>query len=155
MLRIVLIARAPGGPHGSQIGFPGGVREPYDETLRQTALREAQEEIGLPPRNVEIITELEIIDTISTGFTIAPYLARITPPPVWTPQETEVAEILDIRVDDLLAPGIHDSRMARFRGWPEPREISFYRLGSRELWGATYRIVHPLLPRLLSGEWSF
>lgn len=153
-LRLVLIVRAPGGPHGSQIAFPGGVREPGDETLLHTALREAHEEIGLPPTNVEIITELDVIDTITTGFTIAPYLGRIDPPPRWTPQETEVADILDIRIDDLLVPGIHDSRVANFERWPGPREISFYRLGPHELWGATYRIVHPLLPRLVDGEWG-
>lgn len=154
-LRLVLIARAPGGPHGSQIGFPGGVREPHDETLLQTALREADEEIGLPRTNVEIITELELVDTVSTGFIIAPYLARITPPPAWTLQESEVAEILDVRVNDLLAPGVHDSRVTHLQGWQKPRRISFYRLGGHELWGATYRIVHPLLPRLQREEWTF
>ncbi len=94
-----------------------------------------------------------LIDTMSTGFTIAPYLARIVPPPEWILQPTEVVEVLDIAVDDLLAPDIHDSRMVEFPGWPEPREISFYRLGPHELWGATYRIVQPLLPRMVGGEW--
>ena len=153
-LRLILIARAPGGPHGSQIGFPGGVREPGDASLRHTALREAWEEIGLPESNVEIITALDVIATMSTGFTIAPYLARITPPAHWTPQVAEVAEILDVRVTDLLAPGIHATRMAHYPAWPAPREISFYRLGPHELWGATYRIVQPLLPRLVDGEWQ-
>ena len=153
-LRLILIVRAPGGPHGSQIGFPGGVREPDDETLLDTALREAHEEIGLPPTNVEIVTELEEIDTLATGFTIAPFLGRITRPPHWIPQESEVDEVLDIRLDDLLAPGIHGTRMASHRELPRPREISFYRIGPHELWGATYRIVQPLLPRLLGGEWG-
>ncbi|MEZ4524182.1 MAG: CoA pyrophosphatase [Thermomicrobiales bacterium] len=153
-LRLVLIVRAPGGPHGSQIAFPGGVREPHDETLQETALREAHEEIGLRPGNVEVITRLEEIDTISTGFVISPFLGRIERPATWTPQPSEVADILEVRIDDLLAPGIHDSRMAQFERWPEPRQISFYRLGPHELWGATYRIVQPLLPRLASGEWG-
>ena len=152
-LRLILIVRAPGGPHGSQIAFPGGVREPGDASLLQTALREAHEEIGLPPDNVEVITPLDLIDTMSTGFTIAPYLAQITPPSRWTPQTSEVADVLDVCIDDLLAPGMHASRLAHFPLWPEPREISFYRLGPHELWGATYRIVHPLLPRLVEGEW--
>ncbi len=153
-LRMILIVRGPDGPHGSQIGFPGGVREPEDETLLHTALREAYEEIGLPPANVEIVADLETIDTMSTGFTIAPYLGRIIPPPRWVLQETEVADVLDVRVEDLLVPGIHASRMAHFEGWPAPREISFYRLGPHELWGATYRIVQPLLPRLIDAEWD-
>ena len=153
-LRLILIVRAPGGPHGSQIGFPGGVREPGDDSLLDTALREAHEEIGLPPTNVEIITPLDLIDTIATGFTISPFLGRITPLSRWTPQESEVDDILDVRVEDLLAPGIHGTRMARYGELPEPRQISFYRLGPHELWGATYRIVQPLLPRLQNGEWG-
>ena len=153
-LRLILIVRAPGGPHGSQIGFPGGVREPGDRSLQETALREAHEEIGLPPSNVQIVTELDLIDTITTGFTIAPFLGRITPPGRWVRQATEVDEVLDLRVDDLLDPEIHGSRMAHYDGWPAPRRIDFYRLGPHELWGATYRIVQPLLPRLAGGEWG-
>ncbi|CAN5545607.1 CoA pyrophosphatase [soil metagenome] len=153
LLRLVLIVRAPGGPHGSQIAFPGGVREPGDRSLLETALREAEEEIGLPRDHVEVITGLEVIDTVTTGFTIAPYLGVIERPARWTLQPSEVADVLEVRVNDLLAPGAHDSRLARFDGWPEPREISFYRLGPHELWGATYRIVQPLLPRLVGGEW--
>ena len=153
-LRLVLIVRAPGGPHGSQIAFPGGVREPGDESLLDTALREAYEEIGLPRENVEVVTSLDIIDTMSTGFTIAPYLALIERPAHWVLQPSEVANVLEVRIDDLLAPGTHSSRLAHFDPWPEPREISFYRLGPHELWGATYRIVQPLLPRLVDGEWG-
>lgn len=153
-LRLVLIVRAPGGPHGSQIAFPGGVREPGDETLLDTALREAEEEIGLSREHVEVITGLEVVDTITTGFTIAPYLGLIERPSRWTLQPSEVADVLEVQVNDLLAPSAHGSRLARFDGWPQPREISFYRLGPHELWGATYRIVHPLLPRLEDGEWD-
>ena len=154
-LRLVLIVRAPGGPHGSQIAFPGGVREPADESLLDTALREAYEEIGLPRENIEVVTSLNIIDTMSTGFTIAPYLALIERPARWILQPSEVADVLEVRVEDLLSPGIHSSRLAHFDHWPEPREISFYRLGPHELWGATYRIVQPLLPRIVGGEWAF
>jgi 8-oxo-dGTP pyrophosphatase MutT (NUDIX family) len=148
----VLIHRASGGPHGGQLAFPGGVREPGDATLRDTALREAHEEIGLPPENVQIIEELEVIETQATGFMIAPYLGRIEPPVRWNPQPGEVAAILDVRVADLLEPGMHDTRVAHFPGWPEPRQISYYRIGPHELWGATYRIVHPLILRLANDD---
>jgi 8-oxo-dGTP pyrophosphatase MutT (NUDIX family) len=153
-LRIVMIVRAPGGPHGSQIAFPGGVREALDESLMSTALREADEEIGLSPASVEVVTRLAAVDTRATGFTITPFLARIAPPRAWRPDHVEVAEVLDIPVAGLLAPGVHGTRLANFPGWPEPREISFYRIGPHELWGATYRIVHPLLPDLRRARWG-
>jgi 8-oxo-dGTP pyrophosphatase MutT (NUDIX family) len=145
---LVLIHRAPGGPHGGQIAFPGGVREPGDLTLQETAIREAHEEIGLPPELVEIVEQLEVVETQATGFTITPYLARIERPAAWQPQPGEVASVLEVKVADLLAPGVHGSRLMHFPGWPAPREISFYRIGPHELWGATYRIVEPLLERL-------
>jgi 8-oxo-dGTP pyrophosphatase MutT (NUDIX family) len=152
--RLVLIVRAPGGPHGGQIAFPGGVREAADESLLATALREAEEEIGLLPIAVDVLTRLEDVDTRATGFTITPFLARIAPPPRWRPDHIEVAEVLDIPIAELMAPEVHGTRLASFPDWPEPREISFYRIGPHELWGATYRIVHPLLPDLWRGRWN-
>ena len=153
-IRLVLIRRGPHGIHVGQIAFPGGRREPSDATLLQTALREAEEEIGLDPRRVRILAELPIVPTLATGFQIAPYLGRLEgPPPTWRRQETEIDEILEVRVDDLLSTGAHDQEQWQLPGWPGPRAIPFFRIGAYKLWGATYRIVEPLLPRLRAGEW--
>jgi 8-oxo-dGTP pyrophosphatase MutT (NUDIX family) len=154
-LRLVFIRRGPHGIHGGQIGFPGGRREPGDPDLLATALREAHEEVGLEPDDVEVLTTLPVIATTSTGFRVAPYLGRLRgPPPVWKRQETEVEEILEVPIDDLLQPGAHAVEEWQLPGWPEPRPIPFYWLGPHKLWGATYRIVEPLLPRLAAGEWD-
>jgi 8-oxo-dGTP pyrophosphatase MutT (NUDIX family) len=154
-LRLVFIRRSPHGRHGGQIAFPGGRREPEDATLLQTALREAEEEIGLPPAQVEVLATLPVIDTVATGFRIAPFLGRLAgPPPAWRRQETEIEEILEVPTDDLLAPEAHAVEEWQLAGWPGPRPIPFYRLGPYKLWGATYRIVELLLPRLVNGEWD-
>jgi hypothetical protein len=58
-----------------------------------------------------------------------------------------------VPIDELLRPEAHAVEQWQLPGWPEPREIPFYRLGPYKLWGATYKIVEPLLPRILSGEW--
>src|SRR5919205_174493 len=73
-LRLVFIRRSPHGIHGGQIAFPGGRREPSDANLLQTALREAEEEIGLEPQRVQVLAELPIVPTMATGFCIAPFL---------------------------------------------------------------------------------
>ena len=88
------------------------------------------------------------------ALTIAPFLGRLRDRPVaWRPQESEVAAVLDVLVDELARPGVHGEEVQRFPGWPEPRRMPYYQVGPYRLWGATYRIVHPLLPRLLAPEW--
>jgi 8-oxo-dGTP pyrophosphatase MutT (NUDIX family) len=153
-LRVVVILRSPGGLHGGQLAFPGGTREPDDASLLDTALREAEEEIGLERARVRVLAELPVIETRSTGFRIAPFLGAIAPPPAWRPSEREIDAVLDLSVRELSDPAVHGESLERFPGWPEPRLIGFFRVGEHRLWGASYRILHPLLPRLIAGEWE-
>src|ERR1700738_3115420 len=89
-LRLVFIRRSPFGAHGGQIAFPGGRREAEDPDLLTTALREAEEEIGLDRNSVEILATLPVIQPTGTGFRVAPFLGRLSgPPPVWRRQERE------------------------------------------------------------------
>jgi 8-oxo-dGTP pyrophosphatase MutT (NUDIX family) len=154
-LRLVFIRRSPHGIHGGQIAFPGGRRESSDATLLDTALREAEEEIGLPSAQVEVLASLPVIETVATGFRVAPFLGRLAgAPPTWRRQETEIDEILEVRIDDLVQPETHGVENWQLPGWREPSPIPFYRLGPYKLWGATYKIVEPLLPRLVAAEWD-
>ena len=151
-LRLVLIRRGEGGVHGGQLAFPGGKRDP-GETLLGTVLREVHEEIGLPGEAVDVIAELEPFETRTTGFRIHPFLARVQRPKTWNVAAAEVAEVLE---PPLAAFGSesHAIEVWQLEGWPRPHTISFYRVGEHRLWGATYRILHPLLPRLVAGEWG-
>ncbi|MBV8714933.1 MAG: CoA pyrophosphatase [Chloroflexi bacterium] len=143
-LRLVFIRRSPHGLHGGQIAFPGGRREPEDATLLETALREAEEEVGLQRHRVEVLTQLPSIDTVATGYRVAAFLGWLNgAPPTWRRQDTEVEEILEVRVDDL-GPEEHAVERWQLPGWPEPREIPFYWIGPHKLWGATYRIVESI-----------
>lgn len=154
-LLVVLLRRTDGGVHGGQIAFPGGKRDEGDPSPLATALREAREEIDLDPSGVTVLEVLPCVDTITTGFRIHPFLARVTPPPTWRPDPREVAEIIEIKIADLLDPAAHSAEVRSFPEWPEPRRIRYIRVGAHKLWGATYRILHPLLPRIVSGEWEF
>ena len=153
VLRLVLIRRTERGVHGGQIAFPGGKRDPGDASLLDTALREAREEIGLDPDRVRVIEALEPIETRSTRFTIAPFLGEIQPPERWTPDPSEVIEILEVSVAALADPLAHGESLERFAGERGPQSVPFIRIGDHRLWGATHRIVTPILPRLLAGEW--
>lgn len=152
-LRLVLVRRTEGGAHGGQIALPGGVREPADGSARATALREAEEEIGLPQASVEVLAELTPLETRTTGYRITPFLARVIPPPAWRPDPDEVAEIIEVEIEVLLRPEARGEAIEHFPTWPEPLAVPYLRVGPHRLWGATYRILAPLLPRIAAGEW--
>ena len=153
LLQVVLVVRAEHGVHGGQIALPGGVRNVADAGLRETALREAEEEIGLPSASVEVIDELPAV-LVPTGFRITPFLARLlTEPPVWRPQDGEIAEVLTVSVADLAREDLRGEELWARPLWPAPMTVRFVRLGPHKLWGATYRILEPIVPRLLAGDW--
>jgi 8-oxo-dGTP pyrophosphatase MutT (NUDIX family) len=152
-LHVVLVVRGEHGRHGGQVALPGGIQAPRDRDLRETALREAEEEIGLDRTSVEVLAELPEVDT-STGYIVTPFLARlVAEPPAWRRQEREIAEVLSVKVTDLARPDLRGEETWELAGWPGPRRVRFVRLGPHTLWGATYRILDPLVPRLLAGEW--
>jgi 8-oxo-dGTP pyrophosphatase MutT (NUDIX family) len=153
-LTVVLIRRSDYGVHGGQLAFPGGKREPADASPLATALRETEEEIGLPAAASTILAALPPVQTLTSGFHIAPFLARITPPPTWHFQPSEIAEVLEVPLRHLANPANAGQELWRLPGWPAPELISFWRVGPHNLWGATYRILHALLPRLLAEEWN-
>jgi len=152
-LRLVFIRRSPFGVHAGQIAFPGGRREPEDPDLLTTALREADEEIGLDPRSVDVLAALPVVETAATGFRVAPFLGRLQgSPPTWRRQETEIDEILDVPIDDLTHPEAHAVEHWQLPGWPAPREIPFYHIGPYKLWGATYKIFASIREYLANHE---
>lgn len=153
-LTLVLVRRTNYGVHGGQLAFPGGKREPADASLLATALRETEEEIGLPRAAIDVLAALPPVQTLTSNFYIAPFLARITPPPTWQFQPTEVAEVLEVPLRYLAESANAGQESWQLPGWPAPELIDFWRVGPHHLWGATYRIVHALLPRLLAGEWE-
>ncbi|MFD1872031.1 NUDIX hydrolase [Hymenobacter bucti] len=151
---LVLVHRSSYGVHGGQLAFPGGKRESADASLLATALRETEEEIGLPRAAIDVLAALPPVYTRSSGFHIAPFLARISPPPTWHYQPTEIAEVLQVPLSHLADPANAGQESWQLPGWPAPELVDFGRVGPHYLWGATYRIVHALLPRLLAGEWE-
>jgi len=152
-LHIVMVLRSDGGVHGGQVAFPGGKRDDCDVSMLETALREAREEVGLTVETIEVLAHLPAIETRTTGYRVYPFLARIIPPAQWQRSEREIADILDVSLSELVRPAAHDKIIERFTTWQESAEVSFYRIGSHRLWGLSYRVLHPLIPRLIAGEW--
>jgi 8-oxo-dGTP pyrophosphatase MutT (NUDIX family) len=130
--------------HAGEISFPGGRQDPGDETLVATALREADEEIGLRPDQVELAGALPPTPTIVTGYRIHPFVGVIRPGHAWTPQPSEVESVLELSLP-ALRRGHGLKRLVR-RGVPL-RTVT-YTVGDQLVWGATARIVESLLERL-------
>jgi 8-oxo-dGTP pyrophosphatase MutT (NUDIX family) len=153
-VRIVMVLRSHGGVHGGQVAFPGGKRDDCDLSMLECALREAREEVGLAADNIEVLAHLPAIETRTTGYRVYPFLARIIPPVQWQRAEREIADVFDVALSELIRPEAHGTTVERFSTWQASSEVSFYRVGPHRLWGLSYRIIHPLIPRLLAGEWE-
>jgi len=132
--------------HAGEISFPGGRRDD-DEALVDTALREAHEEIGLPPGDVEVVGALEPTPTFVTNYAIYPFVGVIAEPEAeWILSRTEVAQVLQFSVR-ALREGAGERRLIR-RGIPF--RTPTYEIGDHLIWGATARIVGDLLARIPS-----
>ena len=136
--------------HAGEISFPGGRQDHPDEDLRETALREAHEEIGLDPQRVELVGALPPVGTFVTGYRVFPFVGTIDAGHSWVPQETEVAQVLELSLPELVR-GFESKRLLR-KG--VPIRTPTYTVEGHFVWGATARIVEHLLERLaplLSG----
>lgn len=133
--------------HAGQIAFPGGKAEPFDADALATALREAQEEIGLDPTLVEPLGTLDPYVT-GTGFRITPVIALVPPEARFTLDRAEVADIFEVPLPFLMDPGNYHRHTRTIGG----RERSFYAVpfGERFIWGATAGILRNMHERLFT-----
>lgn len=147
---VVLTRRADHLPqHPGQVSFPGGAAEDDDRTAVQTALREAREEIGLPPDSARPIGFLDRMDTIS-DYRVLPVVALVTPPVTWVPDEREVAEVFTVPASVVLDRG-------RYRGHSVTRHGIQYTIwslpyGGYDIWGATAAMLMNLIARMESAD---
>lgn len=153
-LRLVLIVRSDRGLHGGQLAVPGGKVDADDETLLATALREAEEEIGLSPADVDVIAELAPVRSGPTDFEVHAFLGRIPHGVQWRPNADEVTEVLTPAVDELWDPELRRELLFTSAHWPEGLLVDGIPVGDRVLWGMTLRLLDDVVPRLLAGEWE-
>jgi 8-oxo-dGTP pyrophosphatase MutT (NUDIX family) len=130
--------------HPGEISFPGGRYDESEPDLTATALREAEEEIGLPRDAVEILGALEPTPTIATGYAVYPFVGMIDARPTWIPSAREVDEVIEFSLRELLI-GYGRRRLIR-RGLPIRTDT--YVVGDHLIWGATARILADLFDRI-------
>ena len=120
--------------HSGQVSFPGGRAEPEDASPEFTALRETQEEIGLPPERVEVLARMPEYLT-RTGYRVTPVVGLVAPPLELAPDSREVAEAFEVPLAFLLDPANHQRETRELGG----RTVGFWVMqhGQRRIWGAT------------------
>jgi 8-oxo-dGTP pyrophosphatase MutT (NUDIX family) len=134
--------------HAGEISFPGGRRDAEDADLLTTALREAEEEIGLGREQVSLLGELPQTSTFATGYVIHPFVVAIPAGVAWRLSPREVDAVLELPLEAV--------RAGRTRTQMERRGFSFetdaFIVDEHLIWGATARIIDHLLARLSAAE---
>ena len=143
--------------HKGQVCFPGGGPEPVDAGLLQTALREAEEEIGLKAKGVEILGELDDSLTLTSGYVISPFVAFIPYPYPFKLDNKEVEEIFSVPLSALMGPD--DRKELNFREDYHPTGDKSgpgyaYEYEGHVIWGATARILKQFVELLRSESGS-
>lgn len=143
--------------HKGQISFPGGGRDPEDADLIATALREAYEELGIEPEQVEVLDVMPDFYARVSNFIITPVVGRLKPETqagelVFRPNAAEVAEVIEVPLAALRDPSIHRTEQ-------RTRDnivyiLHFYQYGPYEIWGATGRIIFEFLAKYNDEDWT-
>jgi len=131
--------------HPGQIAFPGGKVDPTDASPEAAALRETQEEIGLPPDRVQVLGTLPVHETV-TGFAITPFIGLIRGPFTPIPEAGEVEEVFTVPLSHVLTTARFAVERRQWMGvWRRYYAVPY---GPYYIWGATARILRGLADRV-------
>lgn len=138
------------GYHKGQISFPGGRLDPGDPDPLSAALRESEEEIGLPAAAVEPLGVLDDTETVATQFVITPWVGFVREPVTWRPDGEEIEKVIEVPV-----AALRDPAALRVEHWERDgvrRPVLFYDYRGETIWGATARILQQYLALLEGPE---
>jgi 8-oxo-dGTP pyrophosphatase MutT (NUDIX family) len=149
VLHILFTRRSEEMPqHKGQIAFPGGCQHHDDQSLRATALRETDEEIGLRAGDVEILGELDDTATATTRFIVTPFVGFIPHPYPFRVNPAEIVELIPLPLSLLCDPSRFREELWDRDGAKTP--VYFYMVGPHVIWGLTARILKQFLEAVVS-----
>lgn len=135
--------------HAGQISFPGGRRE-GEESYVETALREAREEVGLDPSAARVLGHLSALYIPPTAYCVYPVIAVLTSRPDWRPDHREVAEVIEVPVEEFLRAEQPARETWEIRG--QSVEVPYFKFENHQVWGATSMMLSELLTLLREAK---
>lgn len=147
-LLVLILRKTYPGVHSNQIGLPGGRAEKADKDLRETALRETEEEVGIPQSEIRVIRELSKLYIPPSNFWVQPFLGILEKTPILVPQEAEVEDILEVRLSDFLDDkNVITENLST--SYAKNIEVPAYMLNGHIVWGATGMMLSEIRELLL------
>lgn len=134
------------GAHSGQIALPGGKRE-ESESLKETALRETEEEIGVPSEKITVLGELTEVYIPPSNFIVTPFIGYIEERPDFIPELQEVAAILEVPLEQLMDDNLLKEKKIKVTNYsPTPYylQVPYFELNFETVWGATALILNEL-----------
>jgi 8-oxo-dGTP pyrophosphatase MutT (NUDIX family) len=130
-------SRNPNDRHSGQMSFPGGKREEADTTLQATAVREAEEEVGIQTKEVQVLGKMTPLYISVSNFMVHPFVGYLPKVPRLKPQPTEVAAIVEVKVSELLDPEKLKRKDIEVPQGFRLKNVPFFDIQSKTIWGAT------------------
>jgi 8-oxo-dGTP pyrophosphatase MutT (NUDIX family) len=137
--------------HGGQISFPGGKAEPSDLSMLATALREAEEEVGIGQEQVKVLGKLTELYIPVSNFQVHPFLGYLEASPSYRLQLEEVNEVLEVPLSHFRLPGIRKFTDIRIAPQITLKQVPYFDVQGRVLWGATAMMLNELL-EIVGGD---
>ncbi|MCC6725147.1 MAG: CoA pyrophosphatase [Saprospiraceae bacterium] len=131
--------------HGGQISFPGGKAEPGDATMLSTALREAEEEVGIGQAEVKVLGGLTELYIPVSNSQVHPFLGYLEAPPAFRLQLEEVNSVLEVPLSHFQSPEVRRETDIRINPQITLKHVPYFDLNGRVLWGATAMMLNELL----------
>lgn len=134
---VLMLRNVYDGTHSGQVSFPGGKQETFDKTLWNTALREANEEVGINTEQVQKIGDLTQVYIPPSRFLVSPFLAYTGKPPLFVPDAIEVQKIIEAPVSSFLDSSKILEKTLFLESMKTELEIKYYEIEGETVWGAT------------------
>ena len=125
------------GVHSLQVSFPGGKREDTDTSFEQTALRETEEEVGISPKSIQIIGKLTEVYIPPSRFLVHPFVGVTSTQPIYKPNATEVAEIIECSLSQLLDDDVIKEKDIIVSTTQLKMKTKYFDINGHVVWGAT------------------
>lgn len=140
---VLILRKTYRGVHSNQVGFPGGRIEAYDKNLKYTALRETEEEVGIPQGEVTVLKKLTKLYIPPSDFWVHPYVGIMEKTPDFVPQESEVEQILEVNINEFLdEKNLIQKKLST--SYANEIEVPAFFLAGNVVWGATAMMLSEL-----------